>query len=97
METKIMDENDKENEEDFIKPHLETKLSKEKKDTCRMIVKEIRNYPVSQRQMLYIIQLLALELENRDAMQRIVNAVHEHREELDNHQPKILTAKDELF
>lgn len=65
-----------------IKPNIEIKLDSEKRRECRDIVTEIRNFGVNQRQILFLIQLLALELENREVMQRIVGVVGESREEI---------------
>ena len=42
---------------------------------ARDIVQEILNFGVSQQQILYIVYLLALELEDRDAMLKISNSV----------------------
>jgi len=53
--------------EKYIKPtNIEIQLSKEKRQMCRDIVKEINNFGVSQRQKLFICELLALELEDRE-------------------------------
>ena len=41
----------------------------------REIVQEILNFGVSQQQILYIAYLLALELEDRDAMLAISNSI----------------------
>lgn len=64
----------------FIVPNIETKLPKHKRDECRDILKEVRDFGVSQRQILFLIHLLALELENTDAMRAIAKAVGEVRE-----------------
>ena len=64
------------------KGSIEVSLSKEKKDTCRDIVREIRNFGISQRQMVFLIELLALELENREVMLAIKSAVTENREKV---------------
>lgn len=42
---------------------------------CRKIVSEITNYGISQRQTLFIIYLLALELENNESMQAITKLI----------------------
>ena len=42
---------------------------------CREIVNEILNFSVSQHQISMIIKLLALELEDRDLMCNIIDAV----------------------
>lgn len=71
------DETDKES---YIIPNIETKLPKRKRDECREIVKEIKEFGVSQRQLLYTIYLLSLELENVEAMRNIAKVVGEVRE-----------------
>lgn len=48
----------------YIRPHMETKLSDQKRHECREIVREIKTFGVNQRQILFIIDLLALELED---------------------------------
>jgi len=47
------------------------------KDECRNIVSEIMKFGVSQRQIIEIVNLLALELENRDQMKSIRDAAKE--------------------
>lgn len=86
---------------EYIIPNIEFKLPKEKRQDCRDIVLEIRKFGVSQRQTLYLIYLLALELEDRKAMQALVKAVGEHREEIplslsdsNKDTPKIIVAKE---
>ena len=51
-------------------PELEIK----DKVKCREIVQEILNFGVSQKQIIQIIYLLALELENRDDMLFLLEA-----------------------
>ena len=51
-----------------------SKIIIETKEACD-IVAEILNYGISQNQIVYIINDLALNLENPDHMRRIVNAV----------------------
>lgn len=92
------DEAAKENPENFIKPNIEAKLPAHKRKECREIVLEVKKFGVSQRQMLYLIYLLALELEDIGAMKAIVKAVGEHRENVpinavdltSTEQPKII-------
>jgi hypothetical protein len=80
---------DKKTSEDFkvsdptyVSPSIEVKLTKEKRQVCRDILVEIRNFGISQRQRLYLIYLLALELENQEAMKAITFACGEHRENI---------------
>lgn len=66
----------------YIQPNVELDLSKEKRQACRDIVLEINSFGVNQRQILFLIQLLALQLENRNAMQAINNAVSTVRKDI---------------
>jgi|TARA_Y100000034_G_C6828501_1_gene373785 hypothetical protein len=50
----------------------------------RDIVQEILNFGVSQRQIAKIIQLLALELEDRDILNRVSSAINPLLEEETN-------------
>lgn len=76
FDSMLTDETDaKENEAYIVPNYIETKLSKEKRQDCRGIVKTINEYGVSQRMKLYLIYLLALELENRDSMIKISKVV----------------------
>jgi len=65
--------------EEYIQPNIELELPVSKRKDCRDIVMEIRKFGVSQRQMLYIIYLLSLELEDNKAMKSIVKAIGENR------------------
>ncbi len=51
---------------------------------CRQIVTEILKFGVSQDQVMQIIYLLALELENREALLDITMAVKSHKINLAN-------------
>jgi hypothetical protein len=57
------------------------KLSSEKfseeNEQCREIVKEIVNFGVSDRQKLFIVYLLSLELDNIEKMQNIASFIKE--------------------
>lgn len=68
--------------EEYIKPNIEIDLPPNKRQECRDIVLEIRKFGVNQRQYLYLIQLLALELESRETMLAITKAVGENREKV---------------
>lgn len=48
---------------------------------AREIVSEIINYGISQNQIIYIINDLALNLENPDHSKRIINAVRDIQED----------------
>ena len=69
-----------EQEHSYIKINIEGKLSKSKRDDCSQIVREIKNFGVNQRQILYLIQLLSLELENTDVMKALTATVGQYRE-----------------
>lgn len=66
----------------YIRPHMEMKLTDKQRHECREIVSEIKKYGVNQRQFLYLIDLLALELERNEDMRRIRAAVVETREKM---------------
>lgn len=66
----------------YIRPHMEIKLTDKQRHECREIVREIKSFGVNQRQMLFLIDLLALELEDNDAMRRIRAAVVQTREKM---------------
>ncbi len=46
-------------------------------ELCRSIVKQIGDFGISQRQRLFLINLLALELENVDHMRSLTTLVRE--------------------
>jgi len=64
----------------YVVPNIETKLSKEKRNECREIVREILDFGISQRQLLYLISLLSLELEDIITMKALNAAIGENRE-----------------
>lgn len=65
---------------DYIKPtSIETQLSKEKREECRFIVKQLNDFGFGQRQLLFLIELLALQLENRETMLAVKQAVATNR------------------
>lgn len=57
---------------------------------CRQIVQEVINFGVNQKQLLRIIKLLALELENREVMEAVVQATKKLDEQA-SEQPKLIT------
>lgn len=75
---------EEQNEENvvYVEPNIEHELPKDKRQACREIVKEIKDFGINQRQLLFLIQLLAMELENRDAMRAISKAVGEVRKDI---------------
>jgi len=101
-----MSEDLEENDQDavYVQPNIEHELPKDKRQVCREIVQEIKNFGVNQRQLLYIIQLLAMELENREVMTAIAKAVGEVRSKVPvgnklilSEQPKPLIQKKLVF
>lgn len=65
---------------EYIVPNIDIDLPVHKRQECRDILLEIRNFGVSQRQFLYLIQLMALELESRETMLAILDAVSKNRQ-----------------
>jgi hypothetical protein len=81
----LTDESEKKEDEAYVVPnYIETKLSKERRLQCRGIVKTINDFGVSQRMKLYLIYLLALELENRDSMMKIAKVVGECKDTIED-------------
>jgi hypothetical protein len=67
---------------DIIPKNIETKLTKEQKDKCRSIVRTINDYGVTQREKIFLCELLALELEDRELMLAFTDAVKKARAKL---------------
>jgi len=86
MNNKLLtDETETKEDEAYVVPnYIETKLSKEKRQECRSIVKTINQYGISQRMKLYLIYLLSLELENRDSMMKITRVVGECKDTIED-------------
>ena len=78
----LTDEEDYDENLDYVKPNIEHKLPAHKRMECREIVKEVRNFGVSQRQLLYLIYLLSRELENREVMVALTKAIGDNREKI---------------
>lgn len=75
----------------YIKPDIELTLPKHKRTECREIVKEIKNFGVTgQRQLLYLIYLLGLEIEDQDTMKAITDACKDGRKELPESETKLI-------
>lgn len=55
----------------------ESEKRAEENNVCRQMVREINNFGISQRQALFLIYLLASELENIEQMKSITNLVRE--------------------
>ena len=81
----LTNEDDVQEGEAYVVPnYIETKLPKEKRMECRGIVKTINQHGISQRQKLYMIYLLSLELENRDSMMKIVKVLSECKDTIED-------------
>jgi hypothetical protein len=65
---------------EYITPNIDIDLPVNKRQECRDILMEIRKFGVSQRQFLYLIQLIAFELESRETMLAILAAVSKNRQ-----------------
>lgn len=87
----LTDDSETEEGVEYIKPDLELKLSKEKRMECRQVVQEIKNFGITnQRQLMYLIYLLSLEIEDIDTMKAITSAIKEGRKELGEEKKLIL-------
>lgn len=67
---------------EYIQPNIEIKLPAAKRMECRNIVKEIKEFGINERQKLYLIYLLSLELEDREVMLALTKAIGENREKI---------------
>ena len=65
-----------------VKTYGETNVESESNDAtvCRQIIREVIQFGVSQNQLLILVELLAMELENRDHLQRIASLVKDLRD-----------------
>ena len=63
---------------------------------CRKIVKNLINFGVSDQQKIQIIYLLSLELESRDAMQRLIETVDKIKK-MDNSVKFSLTTDEDEY
>lgn len=81
-EADFLTDPDEAGDHDYIQPNIEIKLSAKKRTECREIVKEVRDFGISQRQLLYMIYLLSLELENREVMLALTEAIGTNREKI---------------
>lgn len=76
----------------YVKAHpIENKLPKEKKDEVHQIVQEVLKFGVTQRQLLYLIQQLSMNLENREIMLALIEVVSDNREKISTKTSKIVT------
>lgn len=60
----------------YIKPkYVELSLSKDRKQELRALLKTLNEYGMSQRDRLFLMYIMALELESREAMTAIVDGI----------------------
>ena len=71
----LTDESEMEDGVSYIIPNIEIKLHANKRMECREIIKEIKNFGINQRQLLYLIYLLSLEIEDRETMLSLTKAI----------------------
>ena len=94
IDNMLTDQSEAKTDEAYVVPnYIETKLSKEKRLTCRGIVKTINEFGVSQRMKLFVIYLLALELENRESMMKIVKVITECKDTIEDNKVIVETEK----
>ena len=62
---------------------FDSEKAAEENDACRQIVKEINQFGVNERQRMFIIYLLGLELENLDHMRKVTQLARELGKEQD--------------
>lgn len=56
---------------------LESEKTAEENELCRNIIKEISRFGISERQKVFLIYLLALELENVEHLRNITDVIKE--------------------
>lgn len=86
----LTDETETEEGVEYIQPDIELVLSPQKRNECRQVVQEIKKFGITgQRQILYLIYLLALEIENQETMKTIITACKTGRKGL-NEEKKLI-------
>lgn len=91
FDTYLTDADETEDGVGYIQPDIELKLPPAKRNECREIVREIKSFGVrSQRQILYLIYLLALEVEDPETMKALTGACKVARKDLDEEKKLIL-------
>lgn len=87
----LTDEDETEEGVSYVKPDIELLLPPQKRNECRQIVQEIKKYGLTgQRQTLYLIYLLSLEIENQETMKALVEACKTGRKDLKEEKKLIL-------
>lgn len=69
----------------FVEPNIDVVLTPKQKGVCQEILRQIKEVCLSQRQYTFLINLLALELEDRETMLAIVGAVKATRNRTSAH------------
>ncbi|HNC58431.1 MAG TPA: hypothetical protein PLP33_23595 [Leptospiraceae bacterium] len=96
-DNKILDDKNPYSEEDFTNEIdfrlLETTLSKEEKNKCYEVCREVSNYLKTDREKLYMMERLVLELENIEASEKFMFAIKESRKELNKQNGANLSIK----
>lgn len=62
---------------DVVYGQLDSEKVAKENETCRKIVSEVTNFGVTQRQLKYIIYLLALNIDDVEVMRELVGAIKE--------------------
>ena len=78
----LTDESEKDEDVQYIQPNIDIQLPANKRMECREILKQIKDFGVNQRQILYLVYLLSLEMEDRDVMLAISKAIGEVRDQV---------------
>lgn len=90
----LTDETQTEEGVSYVTPnYIETKLSKASKQKCRGIVRTINDFGISQREKLFLIYLLSLELENRESMLKITKSIGECQASIEA--PRVIVSEDQ--
>jgi len=72
----------------YIKPRLDLTLSDKQKSDCWDILMEIRKFGINQRQLLFLIDILAMEVESNITMRAIRAATEAGRDKSPGETPK---------
>jgi len=91
FDTFLTDPEDAEDGVEYIQPDLELKLTKTQRNVCREVVQEVKSFGIrSQRQILYLIYLLSLEVEDPKVMKSLVASCKAGRKDLTDEKKLIL-------
>lgn len=79
----LTDEKDIDPNQKYIRPnYIETELSSDRKKETRDMVKTLNEFGISQRQKLFLIYLLSLELEDRDTMISLTESIGKYHKNI---------------